>query len=154
MNITVKADSTTLEAASEIYKNALRPVKEVESLTCSFTLQPYPLSLLEKSVGNSLGLSTTDGSLVSVLLLCYWKNTSDDEAILSMMKNALAKMKEVAESQKHLVPYVYSNYASSDQDPIASYGSNEKKKLQEVSTKYDPEGLFQTGCPGGFKLFT
>jgi hypothetical protein len=25
--------------------------------------------------------------------------------------------------------------------------------LQKASKKYDPQGLFQTGVPGGFKLF-
>ena len=153
MNITVKADAETLVAASEIYKEVLEPVKGTENLMCSFTLQPYPVSLLEKSNGNSLGLSPVQGPLVSVLLLSYWKNASDDDAILSMMRGGLARMKQEAEERGQLVPYVYANYASADQDPIRSYGADEKKALQDTSVKYDPEGLFQKACPGGFKLF-
>ncbi|KAJ8129084.1 hypothetical protein O1611_g4550 [Lasiodiplodia mahajangana] len=52
------------------------------------------------------------------------------------------------------VDYVYMNYASEDQDVIKSYGGENKKFLQETSKKYDPEGLFQKGVPGGWKLFT
>ncbi len=45
------------------------------------------------------------------------------------------------------------NYAWIDQDPIVSYNAENKGRLQQVSKKYDPEGVFQKGCPGGFKLF-
>lgn len=40
------------------------------------------------------------------------------------------------------------------QDPIGSYGANNKQKMQEVSKKYDPEGVFQKAVVGGFKLFS
>ncbi|KAI1413521.1 FAD-binding domain-containing protein [Hypoxylon sp. FL1857] len=155
MNITVKSNAAALIAASEIYKEALEPVKSVEGLRCSFTLQPYPASLLEKSSqngGNSLGLETTHEPLVSVLLLSYWQNVGDDSKILEMMGNALEKIKAEAASREQLVSYVYMNYASVNQDPVGSYGEDSKRHLTEVSKKYDPEGLFQKGCPGGFKL--
>ncbi|KAI0887005.1 FAD-binding domain-containing protein [Annulohypoxylon maeteangense] len=155
MNITVKSNAAALIAASEIYKEALEPVKSVEGLRCSFTLQPYPASLLEKSFqngGNCLGLEATLKPLVSVLLLSYWQNVGDDGKILEMMGNALEKIKSEAASREQLVPYVYMNYAFDNQDPVGSYGEDSKRLLMAVSKKYDPEGLFQKGCPGGFKL--
>ncbi|CAG9998328.1 unnamed protein product [Clonostachys byssicola] len=157
MNITVKADADTLKAASEFYTAGLtEPVKSVENAMYSFTLQPYPLSLLEKSAAsgdNVLGLNPSDGPLVSVLLLSYWKNKSDDETVLGMMKDGLAKMKADAESRGQLLPFVYMNYAFSHQDPLASYGEENREKLAQASKKYDPEGVFQKGITGGFKLF-
>ena len=51
------------------------------------------------------------------------------------------------------MPYIYWNYAFSDQDPLLSYGKENVEKLRNVSKKYDPDGMFQTACPGGFKLF-
>lgn len=156
MNITVKADVATLQAAADIYTGGLGPVKPVEGLTASFTLQPYPVSLMEQSEatgGNSLGLKSSDGPLVSILLLTYWQNRSDDDAVIAFMKEALDKMKQDAESRGQLLPFVYMNYAWTHQDPINSYGAENKKKLQHASKKYDPEGLFQKSCPGGFKLF-
>ena len=156
MNITVKADVATLQAASEIYTTALEPIKPLEGLICSLTLQPYPASLLKKGAvhgGNSLGLDPTDGSVVSVLLLTYWKNRSDDENILSTMRGALEKIEKDAESRGQGVPFRFMNYAFTFQDPIASYGPENKQRLQDASRKYDPEGVFQKGVPGGFKLF-
>ncbi|KUJ15927.1 FAD-binding domain-containing protein [Mollisia scopiformis] len=156
MNITVKADANTLQAGSAIYTAGLAPIKTVENGLFSFTLQPYPISLLEKSAsagGNFLGLKSADGPLVSVLLMSYWKNKADDEAVLGFMKTALEKIKQEAALRDKLVFYLYMNYAFSHQDPISSYGAVNKAKLQEISSKYDPEGMFQRGCPGGFKLF-
>lgn len=156
MNITVKADVATLQAATDIYTGGLDPVKSVAGLLASFTLQPYPTSLLEQSEetgGNSLGLKRSDGPLVSVLLLSYWQNKSDDDAVIAFMKEALEKMKQDAAGRGTLLPFVYMNYAWTHQDPINSYGAQNKKKLQDASKKYDPKGLFQKACPGGFKLF-
>jgi hypothetical protein len=45
------------------------------------------------------------------------------------------------------------NYAAKGDDVISSYGAANKAILQKASKKYDPHGLFQTGVPGGFKLF-
>ena len=49
--------------------------------------------------------------------------------------------------------FKYLNYAAGSQDPISGYGAASKSNLQSVSKKYDPSGFFQTGVPGGFKLF-
>ncbi|KAL4925064.1 FAD-binding oxidoreductase [Aspergillus undulatus] len=155
-NTTVKADVETLKAAADIYTAALAPIHGVEGLICSLTLQPYPVSLLKKSTlqgGNSLGLSPDDGPLVSVLLLSYWKSKSDDPAVLGVMQGALDSIKSEAKQRNQSVPFEYMNYAWDSQAPIASYGPENKRRLQEVSKEFDPEGVFQKLVPGGFKLF-
>ncbi|KAK2868015.1 hypothetical protein FQN49_003243 [Arthroderma sp. PD_2] len=157
MNTTVNADVATLLAATNEYTSAIGPIKPVEGLVCSLTLQPYPTSLLKKSAslgGNSLGLDPAEGPLVSVLLLTYWKNKSDDEQVLKVMRDILEKGDKISLSKGTAVDFKYLNYAFTFQDPIGSYGVENKQKLREASKKYDPEGLFQKGCPGGFKLFT
>ncbi|KAI3319101.1 FAD-binding domain-containing protein [Xylariaceae sp. AK1471] len=158
MNATVKADIATLQAAVNIYTAAIDPVKATEGLICSLTFQPYAESLLQSSAskgGDVLGLEgTNSGSLVNLLLLTYWSNASDDGTILGAMKIALQGIDQDAASKGTKVDYVYMNYASEDQDVIGSYGSKNKKLLQEASKKYDPKGLFQKGVPGGWKLFT
>ncbi|KAH8586118.1 hypothetical protein B0O99DRAFT_695797 [Bisporella sp. PMI_857] len=156
INTMVKADIATLQAAANIYVAALDPIKPLEGLICSLTLQPYPVSLLKKQAsngGNVLGLDPTEGPLVSVLLLTYWKNKSDDEKILGVMRGAIEKIEGNAASRKTLNEFKFMNYAWDFQDPISSYGAENKKKLQKASKKYDPDGLFQKGVPGGFKLF-
>ncbi|CAG9983684.1 unnamed protein product [Clonostachys byssicola] len=155
VNTTVKADGATLKAAAKIFSEALEKVKGLEGIVFSFTLQPYPLSLLEKTSrfgGNILNLGPEDGPLVSILILMYWKNASDDDIILTQSREILAAIDQDAQTRGTAVPYKYLNYAFSFQDPIASYGEENKKAMLEVSKKYDPNGLFQTGAVGGFKL--
>lgn len=156
MNTTVKADAPTLKAAAEAYLAALEPLKECEGITCSLTLQPYSTSLLQKSAefgGNVLGLSAEDGPLVSILALTWWKNKVDDETIVGTFRKVIETIDQDAASRGTGVPFKYMNYAWDFQDPITSYGEENKAFLQEVSKKYDPEGVFQKGVPGGFKLF-
>lgn len=156
MNTTVKPDVATLNAASELFRAALDKVKGLEGIVYSFTLQPYPASLLKKTGevgGNVLGLDPAGGSLVSILFLIYWKNQCDDDFILETTRGLLEDVDRDAATRGTAVPYKYLNYAFAGQDPIGSYGPENKAFLQEVSKKYDQEGLFQEAVPGGFKLF-
>ncbi|KAK3331553.1 hypothetical protein B0H66DRAFT_546771 [Apodospora peruviana] len=123
---------------------------------CSLTFQPYPVSLLAKSDasgGNVLGIHASDGPIVSVLLLSYWENKSDDAAVISFMETILARMQAYATAKGTKFPFIYMNYAFSGQNVISSYGPTNKAKLQAASRKYDPTGLFQKAFPGEFKLF-
>ncbi|KAI1170499.1 hypothetical protein F4777DRAFT_110779 [Nemania sp. FL0916] len=156
MNTTVKADVPTLMAAYEIYVDALGPLKSVEGLTTSFTLQAYPKSLLDKTAsagGNSLGIDPLDGPLMSILILSFWQNKEDDGKIHSTFKGVIEAVDQDATTRGTAVPYKYMNYAAPFQDPIGSYGEKTRAKLQATSKKYDPEGLFQKGVVGGWKLF-
>ena len=151
MNTTVKADAATLIAASDIFTAAFQPLKDLEGITCAFTLQAYPVSLLKKC-DNSRGRDESNGPLMSILLLNWWKNKDDDELLLTTFKNALDKIDEDAAKRGTAVPYKYMNYAFNFQHPIASYGEEMHGRLREISKAYDSDGLFQKGVPGGFKL--
>ena len=156
MNTTVKADEETLLTASDIFSKALEKVKGFEGIVCSYTLQPYPVSLLKKTAsagGNSLGLDPDSGPLVSVLLLMYWKNKADDDVILSTAKGVIEEIDAVAVDRGQSVSYKYLDYAWDFQNTIQSYGSDNVEMLKKVSLKYDPKGMFQKNVPGGFKLF-
>ncbi|OTA92711.1 hypothetical protein M434DRAFT_396272 [Hypoxylon sp. CO27-5] len=156
MNLHVKADIATLVAGAEIWKAAMEPVKDREGLICSYTLQPYARSQLEASArkgGNSLGLDPSLGPIVSVAFLMYWNLESDDQKILGAFKGALERIKTDASQRGQLIDFTYLNYSFNFQDPIGSYGADNKKELQRVSKKFDPEGIFQKGVPGGWKLF-
>ena len=48
--------------------------------------------------------------------------------------------------------YIYMNYASMFQDPIAGYGEANKARLRKIANVYDPTGVYQTLQPGYFKL--
>ncbi|KAI0000601.1 hypothetical protein F4779DRAFT_622508 [Xylariaceae sp. FL0662B] len=80
-------------------------------------------------------------------------NKNDDSQLIGVGKALLNKTEADSAVRGLAVAYKYMNYAFSFQDPISSYGPENKRLLQEVSKKYDPEGIFQKGFPGGFKLF-
>ncbi|KAF1973838.1 FAD-binding domain-containing protein [Bimuria novae-zelandiae CBS 107.79] len=152
MNTTVAADAATLTAASDIFTAAFQPLKDLEGLTCAFTLQSYPRSLLSKCTNNSLGLDAST-PLMSILLMNWWKNAADDERVIQTFKQVIEKIDADAEQRGTAVKYKYMNYAYSFQDPIRSYGEEEMGRLREVSGRFDAEGVFQKGVLGGFKLF-
>lgn len=155
MNCTLRADKEALVSAAKIYSEGIEPLKPIDGIVLCLTLHVLPKSLLRKTAelgGNVLGLEAEE-PLVSVLLLTYWKHKKDDDAIMSVLQRTLGDIEKDAEARSQRVPYVYLNYASKFQDPFTSYGEANKKFLQEVSRKYDSEGLFQKNVPGGFKLF-
>ncbi|KAG6353375.1 hypothetical protein INS49_007455 [Diaporthe citri] len=155
MNTTVKADIPTLTTAADTFSSAIEGIKHMDGLVRSLTLQPYPISPLEKCIsegGNCTGLDPADGPLVSVLLLLYWNNASEDKVILRVTRGILKTIERDAASRGQAVPFVYLNYAFDFQDPIGSYGAANQGLLRETSKKYNPEGIFQKGVPGGFKV--
>ena len=64
----------------------------------------------------------------------------------------IADLDEFAKSVGADNPWIYLDYAYKTQDPLTSYGEENLQKLRDVSKKYDPEGVFQTMVPGGFKV--
>lgn len=46
----------------------------------------------------------------------------------------------------------YSNYVDREQNPFTGFSDGTKDKLQAISKKYDPAGVFQKLLPGYFKL--
>ncbi|KAI1764862.1 FAD-binding domain-containing protein [Hypoxylon sp. FL1150] len=156
MNTMVKADIGTLKAAAEAFHSSYRAVKDVEDVIFSLTFQPYPVSLLQWCIlngSNVTGLGPTMGPLVSILVLMNWKDRSDDAKVLAVGRDLLRTVETVAAARRTAVPYKYMNYAFDSQDPISSYGRGNKGRLQDASKKYDPDGIFQKGFPGGLKLF-
>lgn len=87
------------------------------------------------------------------LLSLYWQDPSDDERVNAGAESWLKQSDAEAANRGLKNPWIYLNYAHSSQKPIDGYREANKAKLQEVSKKYDPSGVFQKNVPGGFKLF-
>lgn len=134
----------------------LQTIASVPGLQYEVVFQPLPSVITSRGAatgGNVLGLDPAAGPLVIAEQGISWTNAADDEAIASAAKAVFDKVDQIAEQRGLLHDWIYLNYASEWQDPIASYGRINVLKLQAASSKYDPEGVFQSVMPGGFKLF-
>lgn len=153
---TFKNDLSLLNAVYEKFSNTIGQVDEIAGITWSLTFQPIVPAITTKSAakgGNSQGLSGSEGPLVNALLTTSWTLSSDDELINRVAARFVQEVDALAQAKGLFNKYVYLNYANKTQNPIVGYGAASKAKLQAVSQKYDPQGLFQSGVPGGFKLF-
>ena len=143
---------------SRIFDISNRTVQalNVSGMTYSLSFQPLPTAITSKAAsrgGNSLGLSEADGNLFNLLLTVSWDSIDDDARIEQHAKDLFQQSEEEAKKLGLCHEYLYLNYAAPWQDPLSGYGAEQKAKLQAVSKKYDPKGVFQKQVSGGFKLF-
>ncbi|KAK8074611.1 oxidoreductase FAD-binding protein [Apiospora hydei] len=141
-----------LRAMHAIELQTVPALQNVSGLQWSLALQPQPAIMFKASAragGNSLGLDESDGNLFNVLLTATWVEKTDDLLVESQTRSMFERFEAEARRLGVTNSYLYFNYAASWQDPISGYGENNKVFLEEVSRKYDPQGLFQKSVPGG-----
>ena len=149
---TVKNDHDTLMEIHAAYEKGAKVMRRVRHLIWTLVLQPlFPLTV-KKSQPNVLGLDTRTEPLVIVLFTVVWKDTADDELVDRTTRGIIQDIDHHASSKGTADPYRYLNDCDSWQSPFDGYGADNKRFLQEISRQYDPDGLFQRACIGGFKL--
>ena len=102
--------------------------------------------------GNPFGLADTKEPLVIVSFTVNWIEKSDDKLSEKLTRDAIEQIDAAASVNGTGYRYRYMNYCGDWQRPFEGYGEENVQLLRDVSQKYDPEGLFQRGCVGGFKL--
>lgn len=153
---TFKVSEELLRYIWEVSQEMTKGLETVPNSQWAFSLQPMPSVISARSSdsgGNVLGLSEADGNLFNLLLNPAWDRAGDDHAFDSRAKEMLEKLEVKAKELEADHPFLYLNYAAPWQNPISGYGSKEGDFLRDNSKTYDSTGLFQTGMPGGFKLF-
>lgn len=113
------------------------------------TIQPLPTK--PQSV-NSLGLSPSSSQQTLFLLSYNWESISDDDAVTAAAQKLISDIDTTAKERSVESGFKYLNYCAGWQNPIGGYGEERLKVLREVSDKFDPEGVFQGLCEGGFKV--
>lgn len=143
------SDADLYSELFETWEVGTQTLAHIEGLQVQFLVQPQPVT----NGTNSLGLppGKTD-SVISVITAAY-ENACDDDFVLDHLQDMVDTHVGILRRKGLYLPFKYLNYADKSQDPIGSYGRDNKDRLQETSRRYDPRGLFQTGLPGGFKLF-
>jgi hypothetical protein len=84
--------------------------------------------------------------------LIDWENEVDDDLVRSVSIDFTERWEKRGRDLGVYLPFVYMNDASRDQNPLASYGSENLARLVEVSQEYDSKRVFQTLQNDGFLL--
>jgi len=177
-------DYTMLYQLFQQCNSSLQAVVNVTGLSWSLSLQPIVPAITKfgtETGGNALGLDPSEGSLARkcsalptplllyphhhryteysntppvALLTATWTNPSDDAAVTNAALDMFTKANAYAAANGKLNEFIYLNYAYKTEKPISGYGSANVQKLESISKKYDPAGIFQNQVPGGFKLAT
>ncbi|KAL9112574.1 MAG: hypothetical protein Q9227_003145 [Pyrenula ochraceoflavens] len=152
---TIKNDLATINSTHACYQEATTTIRKakVTGLVWSLVLQPLLPEWVRKGDPNPLGLhDTIEGPLVVVSFNIHWNERRYDEIVKQVLRHTLERIEAVAAANETGHPWRYLNYCAEWQKPIESYGEENCRFLRETSRKYDPDGLFQKGCVGGFKL--
>ncbi|KAI1082758.1 FAD-binding domain-containing protein [Whalleya microplaca] len=144
---TIKPDVSLMEAFHRKWKDTLSAIQDAQGLTFSFGFHPLSKAMLENS-------AKADAPLFVVLVNPGWELPEDDTRIFTAVGDLIAELRHLATENGLLHRYIFPNYAYQTDDIIAGYGEESVRKLRGTSEKYDPEGFFQKGVPGGFKLQT
>ena len=130
--------------------------KTAFNTVCMF--QPITKSIVEKGMGanggNVLGLESRveEGNGIMFLLTFAVNDAEAEERSLPLLTAYMQDLDEYTQDLGLDWGWRYLNYAHSSQDVISSFGKRAVEKLQAVSAKYDPDGVFQKLRVLGFKL--
>ncbi|RDW71667.1 hypothetical protein BP5796_07701 [Coleophoma crateriformis] len=152
---TIKNDPATLAAAHQAYHDAIASIRRANIKGMSWTLVLQPLAPEWVRTGNASPLflhDATDEPLVIITFTNNWVESRDDALVRQTTRNALDQIDAFAAAHGTGHQFRFLNYCAEWQRPFEGYGEENLRFLREVSTQYDPDGLFQQGCAGGFKL--
>ena len=153
--MTIKNDPVTITAVHAAYHDAIADIRRVnpKGLVWTLVLQPLLPNWVRKGYPNPLGLhDLATEPLVIVSFTTNWDESRDDDFVQKATRQAIEKMEAFAAAHKTGHRWRYLNYCAEWQRPFDGYGEDNLRFLKEVSRRYDPDGLFQKGCVGGFKL--
>ncbi|KAJ5023501.1 hypothetical protein PSV08DRAFT_353703 [Bipolaris maydis] len=152
---TFKLDQNLISTIKDIFFEEVASIANSTAKSPSISFQDLSATLIQKTTsngGNPLGLDPADGPLTIALMNLSWSDAADDERIEAFALRVKRRASAAALAAGKATDYIYMNYAGPTQDVIASYGAENKARLLEIASKYDPTGVFQTREPGGFKL--
>ncbi|BAE55011.1 hypothetical protein BDV35DRAFT_381693 [Aspergillus flavus] len=132
----------------EVYETAERVrveqsdlLSDVEGLRINNVIQPMSsigIKQSRKVGGNPLGLEEVGQQWF--LVMADWNNPADGDRVRQAMRHIVDAAEATAKANGTYIPCQYCNYASPDQDPLASYGAENMERLKDIASKYDPDG--------------
>ncbi|KAI5918062.1 hypothetical protein F4810DRAFT_715851 [Camillea tinctor] len=156
--LTIKNDKGIMAKAVELHEKLVEELKPLIpagdfGTQCVFGPLPALVGTCSAAAGgNVMGLEriTSDAILVQMNTMA---KTAEQMALVQPKQRAWVEaVRAHAATAGGDLGWLFMNYADSSQDVLASYGPENVKLMKEVSAKYDPQGVFQTLCPGGWKI--
>ncbi|CAE6515128.1 unnamed protein product [Rhizoctonia solani] len=152
----IRADAGLFKKLFEVWHSTTVGLNStIPGWSSSIVYQPISNSMIsasQKKGGNVLGLEPAEDPLMVVSYQSTWERPEDDDQVYAAIDQLLTTSTNIAKSQGRLEPYIYLNYAGSDQKPIESYGLDQVDYLRKVQAKYDPDRVFEKLSRGGFKI--
>ncbi|KAL8939650.1 MAG: hypothetical protein Q9211_002642 [Gyalolechia sp. 1 TL-2023] len=144
-------DLSLLHHIYDLWHHSCDRVKDHAGIIWSMSLQLIsPMVIIHSPFLQDVipTLSADSKSIVVALLTGTWE---DPAALEGVAMQLIDGIETTAQESAVQTGYLYPNYARAGQNV---FGEGKRKAwLQQMSKKYDPEGIFQRCVPGGFKLF-
>lgn len=102
--------------------------------------------------GNVLGLENLGENCISLLVAGHIKDKDHVDYGYRVVRDWYDGVLHYAKGLGLWKDWIYLNYADGSQSPLSTIGEANIRTIREAALKYDPHGVFQTKCPGGFKV--
>jgi hypothetical protein len=152
---TFKNSVRQLEEVWTIFNGSLSSIAAIEGVSWSLTLEPIPTTLAAATRargGNVMGVDVPPEGLVVVLGSFTFTSADDFPTMDSLTEKLLNDIIAAAKKNRVFNSFIDLNHAKGSQNPFKGYGAKNYALLKATAKKYDPDGVFQTLMPGGFKL--
>ncbi|KAL6702551.1 hypothetical protein ACN47E_001548 [Coniothyrium glycines] len=146
-------DEKTYMDAAKIAQDAVQRLSAVNGATLVLMPQPISRSMVQKSRANGdTPFAVHDREQMWFCINVGWNLKADDEAVGQVLMDIIGAIETMTKQRGLYDPFIFSNDAYRTQDPLRSYGMNTLRKMRGTADKYDPDRIFQTRVPGGFKV--
>ncbi|KAK7530740.1 uncharacterized protein J3D65DRAFT_639400 [Phyllosticta citribraziliensis] len=155
MALTFQNDERIIKKATELFHKMIESIGDADEWYFSPMFQPMPASFAKHSAangGNILGLDRFTENNILFLYDVGWMSEENDELFHKLSEQYVEDLDSYAKSIGKSNLFVYLDYADPTQDPLSTYGHANIQKMRAAAAKYDPDRVFQTMVPGGFKL--
>ncbi|KAL4891734.1 hypothetical protein BDV59DRAFT_208908 [Aspergillus ambiguus] len=157
--ITFANDERLIKKAFDMHEDYVQELNKAigaDNFVTMFFFQPMPTmfgDIANKKGGNMIGFDMEERNAILWTAGVEVKTNQEDRIFAQTKMNQMAaKLKRSSQAMGASTDLVYMNYADSSQDPLGSYGAKNVEYMKSVAARYDPEGLFQTRFPLGFKI--
>ena len=135
------------------FSESLNSIGGIDGIIWTMSLEPLPHSFYMKHAkSNPFGFQDRSVPLVIAILTGSYNKAADDAAITKATKKLMSAVEADAKLLNAWDPFLYINDVSPWQDPYATYGEENGKRLRKIANMVDPNQVFVHQVPGGVKF--